>query len=382
MVGRVNDDSVRVDMEEFANTDDVVILDSVDVGEDGTDDDFALESVKDVARGKFGLVLRPNEVDNSEFVDDSEPENVKDVILIDVELTPRSVKLGEGTIDDDPVLEDVRDVRGVEVDVVSRLESVLVLAFSCFVCVSEAGIVLVSREVLMEETTTELGQCPEIEEINVGFVEGRAEDGLVPEGLVDVAPMPDKVPELSVPPVEDESICAANLVEVLVGREVCKEELNANLLPNPRLDVGDAETSDKVVDIVSDAGSMGTFVAFGDFPSPGMFNGKHVEGRGIEVLNNDQGPASSSRSSPSTPSVASNPKSTSMITSLTTSTPVLEAPVSLLQAPPSSTTRPSAHYSSCLVIRRKDKRTGLRSQVYTQLRQLDRYGHTHFSSLM
>ena len=129
--------------------------------------------------------------------------------------------------------------------------------------------------------------------------------------------------------------CEPNLADELVDSEGSEEELSDKLPPSPRFGVGTAEILVMVVDVVSSADSEGIFVAFSDGLSPGISSRKHFEVRGVEMLYNDQGLVLSSRYFPSAPSVASNPKPTSKIASLTTSTPVFEVPVSLPQAPPS-----------------------------------------------
>lgn len=128
-------------------------------------------------------------------------------------------------------------------------------------------------------------------------------------------------------PVEVGMVCEPDLAEELVV------ELNDKLPPSPRLGVGKIETSDTVVDIVNEEDSMGFLVAFGDGSSPGMSSRKHFGCRGVGCLYNDQGLVLSSRYFPSAPRVAPNSKPTSKFASLTTSTPVFEAPVSLPQVP-------------------------------------------------
>lgn len=83
--------------------------------------------------------------------------------------------------------------------------------------------------------------------------------------------------------------CEPDLADELVDREGSEEELGNKLPPGPRFGVGNASIPDIVVDIVCNVDSEG-FVAFGDGSSPGMSSGKHFEGSGVEVLNNDQGP--------------------------------------------------------------------------------------------
>ena len=77
-------------------------------------------------------------------------------------------------------------------------------------------------------------------------------------------------------------------------------------------------------------------VALDDGSRPGILTGKHFDGKGLEEDHSgvDQGTSSF-------PTLASNPKSTSILASLSTLTPVFEAPLSELQTPFSSTSNVS-----------------------------------------
>ena len=140
-------------------------------------------------------------------------------------------------------------------------------------CVSEARTVLVGRVVFEDEATRELSLDPEAEEIRAEPVENKAEAGSVLEGMVDVNPGPNKVPEPRVPSVEVDFTCGPNLVAISINRAGSEEELSDTLPPSPEFGVGNAETLDRVVDIASTADDEGTFVAIGDDRSPGIFSG-------------------------------------------------------------------------------------------------------------
>ncbi len=120
-------------------------------------------------------------------------------------------------------------------------------------------------------------------------------------------------------------------------------ELIAHLRPSPKLGVGIANPPDTTVDIDNVAGSDVPVVAFSDDASPGMFIGRHVEGRGIEVVYSCVEKSGFSSSSLFIPTFASISKSTSILASVPTVTPVFEAPMSLLQAPSLSMSTPSVH---------------------------------------
>ena len=140
-------------------------------------------------------------------------------------------------------------------------------------CVTEAGIVLVGRVFFEDKATRELRLDPEAEEIRAEPVENKAGAGSVLEGMVDVNPGPDKVPEPRVPSVEADFACEPDLVALSVSRADSEEELSDTLPPSPKFGVGNAETPDRLVDIASTADNEGMFVAIGDDPSPGMFSG-------------------------------------------------------------------------------------------------------------
>ena len=124
---------------------------------------------------------------------------------------------------------------------------------------------LVGRAVFEEEAIVEVDLDAE--------AEGKAEAGSVLKVEVDVDRGPDKVPEARSPPVEVDLACEPDLVTFLVGREGREEVLSDTLPSSPNFGVGNAENPDNVVDIASTADNEGTFVAFGDGPSPGIFSG-------------------------------------------------------------------------------------------------------------
>lgn len=104
--------------------------------------------------------------------------------------------------------------------------------------------------------------------------------------------------------------------------------MSAHLRPSPRLGVGYAEPPDNAADDGSVPGNEGTFVVFGEDVNPGRLSGWHCEGRGFEVLYSCQEVTwPSSLSFLRSPSVASIPKSISILASLTTLIALFEAPV-------------------------------------------------------
>lgn len=140
-------------------------------------------------------------------------------------------------------------------------------------------------------------------------------------------------------------------------------ELIGHLRPSPKLGAGIANPPDTIVELDSVASSDVPVVAFGDVTSPGMFIGRHVEGRGIEVVYScveKSGFSSSSSLVPitSSPSIS---KPTSILASVPTVTPVFEAPMSLLQAPSLSISIPSVHHFLSL------KTEGKRHVLYSAL---------------
>lgn len=123
--------------------------------------------------------------------------------------------------DEDPTPDDVRDAA---VDVVSWVARLSVVDFApsvcVMVCVSEAGMAVVVREGVEEETTTKLGPDSEMEDVDSGPLAEELDDGSAPEGLRYLLRLLnkfssrlDRLPRMGFPSEAREVLCGSDLDE-------------------------------------------------------------------------------------------------------------------------------------------------------------------------
>ncbi|CAD6591443.1 MAG: hypothetical protein ASARMPREDX12_005167 [Alectoria sarmentosa] len=221
--GRIDDDMLFEDMGDVVRVDNNVVLEPFEVGEDVSDDDSVLKDIEDVARVDDNVVPEPSEVSGDNIDETPTFEDVDNATIVDIDVLSGLDEVDERSVDDDPALEAVRDVVnvGIVVVVIPRLDRVLELpGLLVVVCVSTAGTVLVGREDTEDESALEVGLSPKIapniENMNDESFGGRVNVGLALGGVgdavaINVVSRPDRVLEMSLPPVEDELVCGDDL---------------------------------------------------------------------------------------------------------------------------------------------------------------------------
>lgn len=181
------------------------------------DDDSVSEDIEDVASVNNNVVLEPFEVGGDKIDDAPTFEDVDNAASVDIDVVLELDEVDERSVDDDPALEAVRDVLNVGIVVIiPRLDRVSELPGGfAVVSVLTTGTVLVGRESTLEEGLRPK-IAPNIENMNDESFGGRVDVGLALGGVgdavaINVVPRPDRAPELSLPPVEDELVCGYDL---------------------------------------------------------------------------------------------------------------------------------------------------------------------------
>lgn len=149
-----------------------------------------------------------------------------------------------------------------------------------------------------------------------------------------VIPRYDRASNINFSPRDGELACGTD-----ASKGDNEEALSAHRRSNLRCGVGVADTLYEDAETDTFAGRAGPLVIPGNCSRPGTLTGKHFDGKGLDEDHNgvDQGALWD-------PIVASMPKSISILTSLSTLIPVVEAPAPSPQTPCSSIPTLSAQY--------------------------------------